>query len=161
MRGRVNTGLPLRRLAHVSNGQLESSQFLTAPIPAKPMQFGNLSLDDRDYEMDMPQTVADSDTRLMEMLAAQAAHRDGSAPEDEDKIVSDDQLSPETKKDMLQKTLNMAASNGDVERIRKLLGGQAKQYVDVNATDEEGTAPLIYASCFVSESRASCEMIVT
>jgi hypothetical protein len=86
----------------------------------------------------------------MEMLAAQAAHRDGSASEDEDAVASDDKLSDETKREVLQKALNMAASNGDVERIERILNGKAKQFVDIDAPDEEGTAPLIYASCFVS-----------
>ena len=94
----------------------------------------------------------------MEMLAAQAAHREvdpaanssgGNAP-DEDDIATDDKLPVEEKRDLLQKSLNMAASNGDVERVRKLLGGKAKDYIDVNMPDEEGTVPLIYASCFVS-----------
>lgn len=86
----------------------------------------------------------------MEMLAAQAAHRDGSASEDEDAVATDEKLSPEEKKDILQKALNMAASNGDVDRIERILQGKAKDFVDLDAPDEEGTAPIIYASCFVS-----------
>jgi hypothetical protein len=117
---------------------------------AKPLQF-NLSLEDPDYGEDVvSHRAGDSDTRLMEMLAAQAAHRDGSASEDEDAIASSDTLTDSEKKDLLQRALNMAASNGDVERIEKILGGKAKAYVDLDAPDEEGTAPLIYASCFVS-----------
>jgi hypothetical protein len=84
------------------------------------------------------------------MLAAQAAHRDGSVNEDEDAIAVNQKLSEDKKKDLLQRALNMAASNGDVDRIQKILGGQAKSYVDVDAPDEEGTSPIIYASCFVS-----------
>jgi hypothetical protein len=128
------------------------SQFLTTPVLAKPLQFSSLSLDDNGYDdEDLPtQKIGDSDTRLMEMLAAQAAHRDGSAHEDEEAVASNEKLSEEEKKDMLQRALNMAASNGDVERIQRILGGQAKKYVDIDAPDEEGTAPLIYASCFVS-----------
>jgi hypothetical protein len=123
---------------------------LTAPALAKPLQFNNLSLD-TNYDDDLTtQTIGDSDTRLMEMLAAQAAHRDGSASEDEDAVASNDKLSEGEKRDILQKALNMAASNGDVDRIERILGGKAKSFVDVNAPDEEGTAPLIYASCFVS-----------
>lgn len=90
----------------------------------------------------------------MEMLAAQAAHRDGSASEDEEAVASNAKLSDSEKKEVLQKALNMAASNGDVDRIERILGGKAKEYVDVDAPDEEGTAPLIYASCFV---RVPCE----
>lgn len=87
----------------------------------------------------------------MEMLAAQAAHRDGSVHEDEDAVASNDKLSEEEKKDILQKALNMAASNGDMERIERILNGKAKDFVDVDAPDEDGTTPLIYASCFVSD----------
>ena len=122
------------------------SQFLITPVLAKPLQFSNLSLDDGNDDV----MKGDSDARLMEMLAAQAAHRDGSASEDEDAVAGDDKLSESEKRDALQKALNMAASNGDVERIRRILGGKAKDFVDVNAPDEEGTSPLIYASCFVS-----------
>lgn len=93
----------------------------------------------------------DSDTRLMEMLAAQAAHLSG--PEhDEQAVASDEKLTDSEKKDLLQKSLNMSASNGDVEKVQKLLGGNARPFLDVNDPDEDGTPPLIYASCFVSAS---------
>jgi hypothetical protein len=93
--------------------------------------------------------MEDSDARLMEMLAAQAAHREvDSLGADEESIAADEKLSDAEKKDILQRSLNMAASNGDVERVRKLVQGRAKDYVDVNMPDEEGTVPLIYASCF-------------
>ena len=86
----------------------------------------------------------------MEMLAAQAAHREvDSLGADEESIANDEKLTEVEKRDILQKSLNMAASNGDVDRIRKLIEGPAKGYVDVNMKDEEGTVPLIYASCFV------------
>lgn len=115
---------------------------------AKPLQFNNLSLSD-DFG-DVSQRVEDSDSRLMEMLAAQAAHRDGSAPDgDEDAIAADEKLDDAEKRTTLQRALNMAASNGDVERIQRILGGGARKYVDLDLPDEEGTAPLIYASCFV------------
>ncbi len=85
------------------------------------------------------------------MLAAQAAHRgDRSSSGDEEAIATDDKRSTEEKRETLQKMLNTAASNGDVDRIQRLVEGKAKEYVDVNAPDEDGTAPLIYASCFVS-----------
>ena len=127
------------------------SQFLTSPMPAQPLSF-NLSLDDHGYDDEnTAQRLEDNDSRLMEMLASQAAHReDESAAGDEDTIPTNKEI-PETKKrSILQRLLHMAASNGDLERVRKLLHGAAKDYVDVNAPDEEGTAPIIYASCFVS-----------
>lgn len=93
----------------------------------------------------------DSDARLMEMLAAQAAaHQAGHGVENEESIINDEKLSEDEKKDMLQKALNMAASNGDVARVTALLSGSAKDYLDVNKPDEDGTTSLIYASCFVS-----------
>ena len=83
------------------------------------------------------------------MVAVQAQYRqDGTPGGDEDVIAMDDKVSDAEKQETFQKTLNMAASNGDVARIRKLVGGRAKAYVDVNKADEEGTVPLIYASCF-------------
>lgn len=130
------------------------SQFLTAPSLAKPLQF-NLSLDGPDDEQDMSyqpaiKRPADSDARLMEMLAAQAAHRDdGVATQDEDTVATDEKLSESEKKEILQKALNMAASNGDMDRIQRILSGKARPFVDLDAPDDEGTAPLIYASCFV------------
>ncbi|KAJ5773917.1 hypothetical protein N7457_008813 [Penicillium paradoxum] len=130
------------------------SQFLTAPVAAKPLSF-SLALDDHshDSEHDLRayygRDLEDSDARLMEMLAAQAAHREvDSLTADEETIAADEKLTDAEKRDILQKSLNMAASNGDVERVRKLVQGQARTYVDVNMPDEEGTVPLIYASCF-------------
>ena len=94
--------------------------------------------------------VENNDTRLMEMLAAQAAHRgEGLAPGDEISIAKKVNLSVNEKRMMLQKSLHMAASNGDVDQVNRLISSEAKRYIDVNGADEEGTAPLIYASCFV------------
>jgi len=118
---------------------------------AKPLQFSNLTLDDPDYDRDLTKGIADSDTRLMEMLQAQAQHHGGQTFEDVDSVADDDKLSEDEKKTMLQKALNMAASNGDLVQVNKILSGRAKDYVDVNAPDEDGTPPLVYASCFVSD----------
>lgn len=146
------------------------SQFLTTPVAAKPLSF-NLALDDHSHDDENNQRarygrgflaedddddaststarLEDSDARLMEMLAAQAAHREvDSLAADEENIATDEKLSDPERKDILQRSLNMAASNGDVDRVEKLVQGRAKEYVDVNMPDEEGTVPLIYASCF-------------
>lgn len=99
----------------------------------------------------MQQRLEDNDTRLMEMLAAQAAHRDdGSAVENEEGIVTDKSISDPDKRTLLQKSLHNAASNGDLERVHRLLRPKVRDFIDINAPDEEGTAPIIYASCFVS-----------
>ncbi|KAJ5988819.1 hypothetical protein N7481_004029 [Penicillium waksmanii] len=127
------------------------SQFLTTPVAAKPLSF-SLALDDHTHDSEHElrnRDIEDSDARLMEMLAAQAAHREvDSLGADEETIAADEKFTVVEKRDILQKSLNMAASNGDVERVRKLVQGSAKTYIDVNMPDEEGTVPLIYASCF-------------
>ncbi|CAG8888132.1 unnamed protein product [Penicillium egyptiacum] len=130
------------------------SQYLTAPVAAKPLSF-SLALDDHSHDSEHEtrahygRDIEDSDARLMEMLAAQAAHREvDSLTADEETIAADEKLTDDEKRDILQKSLNMAASNGDVDRVRKLVQGEARAYVDVNKPDEEGTVPLIYASCF-------------
>ena len=128
------------------------SQFLTSPILAKPLTFDKLSLNDSNYDENLTRGGPDSEARLMEMLAAQAAHSVGVGFDDENAIVSDEKLSEEQKKDLLQKALTMAASNGNVQSVKKILGGKAREYVDLNAPDEDGTPPLIYASCFVSQA---------
>lgn len=85
----------------------------------------------------------------MEMLAAQAAHSSGPGFDDENAIATNEKLSEDEKRKMLQKALHMAASNGNVDQVKGILTGRAREYVDMNALDEDGTTPLIYASCFV------------
>lgn len=133
---------------HGSDFHTGSSQFITAPTPSRPTF--DLHLDTPTYDDEETHArLQDSDSRLMEMVAAQAHHRqDGTAVDDEDEIVDDPKTTDDQKRDLLQKSLNMAASNGDVARIQRLVNGKAKAYVDVNAPDDEGTVPLIYASCF-------------
>lgn len=92
----------------------------------------------------------ESSRRLESMVAQQAAFRvHGSGMSDED-IASSPTLSDSEKRKLLQKALNMAASNGDLSRLRKLLEGKTAHLIDVNVPDDEGASPLIYASCFVS-----------
>lgn len=128
-----------------------SSQYLTTPTPAKPLAF-DLQLDTPTYDDEQTTArIGDSDARLMEMLAAQAQyHRDDgpTSAEAEDAVVNDKKLSREEKTSVLQKSLIMAGSNGDVDRVKRLVNGPAKEYVDVNAVDDEGTGALVYASCF-------------
>jgi hypothetical protein len=83
------------------------------------------------------------------MMAQQAAFRLDGANMDDDEIATSKTFTEQEKKDLLQKALNMAASNGEDERVRKLLNGESKKFININLPDEEGTSPLIYASCFV------------
>ena len=122
------------------------SQFITAPVPAR-LDFGT-GLCYRDEEDDV-RGIEESEARLESMLAQQAAFRVDGVGLDDDEIATNTKLADHEKKELLQKSLNMAASNGEEERVRKLLKGEANKFIDVNAPDEEGTSPLIYASCFV------------
>ncbi|KAH7040791.1 LOW QUALITY PROTEIN: uncharacterized protein B0I36DRAFT_419749 [Microdochium trichocladiopsis] len=136
------------------DGWQGQSQFLTSPIAAKPLQFDNLTLDDPDYDEDLTsRRMPDSDQRLMEMLAAQAQHQ-GTAEmfEDAEAVANDEKMPEEEKKKMLQKAFIMAASNGDLDQVKKILGTKAKAFVDINGPDEDGTPPLVYASCFGHEN---------
>lgn len=126
---------------------------------AKPLDFGDLSLDDRNYIDDDLRSPISNEARLMEMLAAQAAHSADPGFGDEDTIAADEKVPDEKKREMLQKSLNMAASNGDVERIQKILGGKARDFVDINGPDEDGTPALIYASCFVCLPSFHCPLV--
>lgn len=94
----------------------------------------------------------DNDSKLTQMLASQARLReDGAEIGDEGAIIDDKSLSEDEKKEALQNAFAMAASNGDVEKVQRLAKGRAKEYVDINQADGEGTPPLIYASCFGHE----------
>lgn len=109
----------------------------------------DIGLDYRDDEDDF-KGLAESDRRLESMLAAQAASsRAVQSSEEDEKVAGSTDLSDEEKTERLQRALNMAAMNGEEERIKGLLKGKARKYIDINAPDEDGTSPLIYASCFV------------
>ncbi|KAG0337267.1 hypothetical protein BG000_005621 [Podila horticola] len=59
-----------------------------------------------------------------------------------ERIISDDE-----KKLKLSKMFSRAASNGDMNRIADMLD-HCRQWIDIEAQDEDGTSPLIYAACF-------------
>ena len=119
------------------------TQYLRSPVPARPLF--NIAGDDNSSH-----DLGDEDERYVQMLEAQAKLRTDSSF-DEETVVSDEKLSDQEKRDTLQGMLATSASNGEVERVQKLLSGSAKKYVDVNVPDAGGTTPLIYASCFGHE----------
>lgn len=87
------------------------------------------------------------------MVAAQTAYRHAEAMglPNVDDVALDNRLSYTRKEEILQKSLAMAASSGDLERVNSLLDGPSRKYIDLDMPDEEGTVPLIYASCFGHE----------
>src|ERR1700761_557731 len=108
------------------------SQFLTTPVPARPLNF-NLSLDEPNYgEEDITmQRLEDSDSKLVEMLASQARLNHDASTAGEDAVVADKSLSDAEKRETLQGMFTMAASNGEVERVKGFLAGPAKSGIEV------------------------------
>ncbi|CCX32256.1 DIL domain-containing protein [Pyronema domesticum] len=149
------TSLNDRRLAapvftetEVYDGWQGESTFITAPVPAR-LDF-NIGFRDDDEDADVKE-LAESERRLESMMAQQAAFRLDGASMNDDEIATSKAFTEQEKKDLLQKALNMAASNGEDERVRKLLNGESRKFININLPDEEGTSPLIYASCFGHE----------
>jgi ankyrin repeat protein len=133
-------------LKHVS--VIEQSQFLTTPIPAQPLRL-NLSLGESNLsDHGHFDGTEDSDSRLAKMLASQARLRGSAWEKGEEAILNDAELSDSEKRKTLQDLLATSASNGEVDRVLRLVTGPAREFVDVNAADADGNVPIIYASCF-------------
>lgn len=72
-------------------------------------------------------------------------HLDGF--QDEREVVQDESLTEEQKKARLQTMFSHAASNGDHVKVGNMLKN-VRSYLDPDQQDEDGTTPLIYATCF-------------
>lgn len=60
-----------------------------------------------------------------------------------------DNLDDESKRRKMNKLFSRAVSSGQIERVTQLLNDpEYRTYIDINAKDEDGTTPLIYAACF-------------
>lgn len=71
--------------------------------------------------------------------------------EDVDAIIEDETLSKEDKSSKITKIFFTASSDGDTDTVRDILGGKASDFIQIDATDDSGSTPLIYASCFGHE----------
>ncbi|KAG0214354.1 hypothetical protein BGX28_002171 [Mortierella sp. GBA30] len=56
-------------------------------------------------------------------------------------------ISDKDKKIKMSKLLSRASSNGDMNRVADMLDN-FRDWIDIEAQDEDGTTPLIYAACF-------------
>lgn len=119
------------------------SQFLTAPTIATPLNF-NLSL----HEPDDEGAFGNDDARVAQMFASSSQAPGDAGEAEEDDILQDEKLSREQKAASLQDFLFMAASNGDAQRVSRLVRGSPSDLVEIDGVDAEGTPPLVYASCF-------------
>lgn len=53
------------------------------------------------------------------------------------------------KQQKMTRLFSRAASTGDLERVTRLLEDKTfRPWIDIDAKDEDGTTPLIYAACF-------------
>jgi hypothetical protein len=72
---------------------------------------------------------------------------------DEIVVMNHDKLTEEEKRTKLQRTFSSACSNGNLEKVLSMLKN-VRAYIDVDAQDEDGITPLIYAACFGHEKVA-------
>jgi hypothetical protein len=119
------------------------SQFITAPTLATPLNF-NLSLNEPDDEG----AFGNDDARVAHMLTSTTRPAENAGEAEEDDVLQDEKLSREQKAASLQDFLFMAASNGDAQRVTRLVRGSPSDLVEIDGVDAEGTPPLVYASCF-------------
>lgn len=69
--------------------------------------------------------------------------------ESENTIAKKEDLSDDEKRYKITRIFRRAASNGDVAKIKEMLDNTAvRDFINLNAKDEDGTTPLIYAACF-------------
>ncbi|KAI8089111.1 uncharacterized protein BX664DRAFT_385654 [Halteromyces radiatus] len=68
---------------------------------------------------------------------------------DDERIVDQPNIDESTKRIKMNKLFSRAASSGDLEKLTMFLNQvKYRQYIDINVKDEDGTTPLICASCF-------------
>lgn len=113
---------------------------------SRPLNF-NLALQEPDGDEAFG---GNDDARIAQMLAVQAKQPDDDHGEGaEEEILRDSKLSKEQKSKALHELLFMAASNGDAQRVLRLVrGNETSDLIDINSVDEENTPALVYAACF-------------
>ncbi|KAI8366680.1 uncharacterized protein BYT42DRAFT_618186 [Radiomyces spectabilis] len=69
--------------------------------------------------------------------------------DDENSLVERSDLDADTRKSKMTKLFYRAASSGDLPKVTRLLSeDRYRQWIDIDAKDDDGTTPLIYAACF-------------
>lgn len=136
------------------DGWAGSTQYVSAPAPtsSRALTF-DLKLDSPAMDDEIQARLEDSERGFMNNILSTrpVVTKPNDEGDNDDATSLDEKLSKEEKSTILQRGLNMASSNGDTGRVRNLVNGAAKQYIDVNKPDDEGTVPIIYASCFGHE----------
>lgn len=124
------------------------AQIITAPTVVTSSKYLTHDTDDAHTS----QQLADNEARLAQMLAVKHDTRDDDADDQaelaETAAFTDATTSQDQKARILQDYLSMAASNGDLARVQRLVSGRAARLININKPDSDGTPPLVYASCF-------------
>ncbi|KAI9319037.1 hypothetical protein BX666DRAFT_1854455 [Dichotomocladium elegans] len=68
--------------------------------------------------------------------------------EDDDQLIHRSGMDDSIKRAKMTKLFCRAASSGDLDKVTQWLNGPHRAYIDIDAKDEDGTTPLIYAACF-------------
>lgn len=68
--------------------------------------------------------------------------------EDDDTLIHRTDLDDATKRRKMTKLFFRAATTGDVDKVTQWLEEPYRPFIDIDARDEDGTTPLIYAACF-------------
>ena len=68
--------------------------------------------------------------------------------EDDDTLIHRTDLDDATKRRKMTKLFCRAATTGDVDKVTQWLDEPYRAYIDIDARDQDGTTPLIYAACF-------------
>ncbi|CAG8531892.1 8124_t:CDS:2 [Paraglomus occultum] len=86
-------------------------------------------------------TIPDVESLLLDPLA------------DENIVANHRKLTEEEKTTKLRKIFSFSCSNGNLEKVVNVLNN-VRSYIDIDAQDEDGITPLIYAACFGHEKIA-------
>lgn len=97
---------------------------------------------------DRLELLHDSLDQLAERTVAQSFSIDFDREQlDDPNGILERNITDDEKRQKLSKMFSRAASNGDMNRIADMLD-QCREWIDIEAQDEDGTSPLIYAACF-------------
>ncbi|KAG0755193.1 hypothetical protein G6F62_009485 [Rhizopus arrhizus] len=112
-------------------------------------QYENMSYDE------MSQRIAESYKQLSELLGNRISLPStiststtvDDADDYDENVIERQDMDDGLKRQKCTKLFLKSASSGDLEKVLKYLETM-KPFIDINAKDEDGTTPLIYAACF-------------
>ncbi|KAK9720606.1 hypothetical protein K7432_004042 [Basidiobolus ranarum] len=97
--------------------------------------------------IDSTATSPNFDSHILSSPTSTNQHIESDPFEVEEDILAQTYLTRAQKSEKLTKILRTASSNGDSKRVKRLLD-IAREYIDVDGQDEDGTTPLIYSACW-------------